>query len=99
MKNILALASTFALSQAAFAQAPDCRSQPDPGVRLACYDRAALPTAAAQQPAAQQPVAQQKAQKPQVTAPKPKEAEKYVDSISAEDARMNSRLKTICRGC
>jgi hypothetical protein len=25
--------------------------------------------------------------------------EKYVDTISAEDALMNARLKNICRGC
>jgi hypothetical protein len=24
---------------------------------------------------------------------------KYVDSISAEDARMNAKMKNICRGC
>jgi hypothetical protein len=24
---------------------------------------------------------------------------KYVDSIGAEDARMNARMKNICRGC
>jgi type VI secretion system VasI family protein len=96
MKIIVALISTFALSQAAFAQTPDCRSQPDPGVRLACYDKAAaLPAAAAQQPATQ------KAQKPQAAARNTSKADsgQYVDSISAEDARMNSRLKTICRGC
>jgi hypothetical protein len=26
-------------------------------------------------------------------------AEKYVDTIGAEDARMNAQLKNICRGC
>jgi hypothetical protein len=26
-------------------------------------------------------------------------AEKYVDMIGAEDARMNAQLKNICRGC
>lgn len=94
MKIILALFSTVALSQAAFAQAPECRSLPDPGERLACYDKAAPPATAQQ-------AAEQKAQKPQRGAPKTPKADngQYVDSISAEDARMNSRLKTICRGC
>jgi hypothetical protein len=27
------------------------------------------------------------------------DSEKYVDSIGAEDARMNAQLKNICRGC
>ena len=32
--------------------------------------------------------------------PAPKTADgKYVDTISAEDALMNARLKNICRGC
>ena len=95
MKNILALVSTFALSQAAFAQSPECRSLPDPGARLACYDKAAPPATAAQHAAAQ------KAQKAQAAGPKTSKADtgQYVDSISAEDARMNSRLRTICRGC
>jgi hypothetical protein len=29
----------------------------------------------------------------------PAPAAKYVDTIGAEDARMNAQLKNICRGC
>lgn len=74
-------------SQSALAQSPECRSIPDAGTRLACYDRAAPPTAAAARPTA-----------PAVRASNPP-AEGYVDSLSAEDARVNAQMKNICRGC
>ncbi len=94
MKIILALISTFALAQGAFAQTQECRSLPDSTARLACYDRSA-PLAAVT------PGATQQAPKPQAAAPKKSKVDTgaYVDAISAEDARMNTRLRTICRGC
>jgi hypothetical protein len=86
MKFFAVLVAICALSQTAIAQTPECKSIPDPGQRLACYDRAApLPASSA-------------AAKPQAPASKVDTA-KYVDSISAEDAVMNARLKNICRGC
>ena len=36
--------------------------------------------------------------RPIAAVPKPVDG-KYVDTISAEDALMNARLKNICRGC
>jgi Tfp pilus assembly protein PilN len=74
-----------ALSQAAFAQAPDCKSISARNERLACYDKAAPASKSTERPAA-------------ATAPKA-DPSKYVDVISAEDALMNARLKNICRGC
>jgi hypothetical protein len=76
-----------ALFQSALAQSPECRSIPDPGTRLACYDRAAPPAAATTRPIT-----------PAVRASNPP-AEGYVDSLSAEDARVNAQMKNICRGC
>jgi hypothetical protein len=75
------------LFQSALAQSPECRSIPDPGTRLACYDRAAPPAAATARPIV-----------PAVRASNPP-AEGYVDSLSAEDARVNAQMKNICRGC
>jgi hypothetical protein len=65
------------------AQSPTCKSIADPTERLACYDKAS-PTGTSAAPA-----------------PKASKADpsKYVDAISAEDARMNARLNSICRGC
>ena len=93
MRLFAAFAAICALSQithaqTAIAQTPDCKSIAGAGARLACYDKAA--------PAAK-PVARPLAS---VSAPAAKtDTEKYVDTISAEDALMNARLKNICRGC
>lgn len=85
MRLFAVLALTLALGSTAFAQTPECKSIFDPGARLACYDRATPPVAS----------------KPQLRAPPVSKANsaKYMDSISAEDALVNSRLKNICRGC
>jgi hypothetical protein len=85
MRIIASLISIVALSQVAIAQTPDCKSIADAGERLTCYDKAA-------------PVAKTPAQAAKPPASKV-DASKYVDAISAEDARMNARLKSICRGC
>jgi hypothetical protein len=85
MKIVALLIAICALSQAAFAETPECKSISAPGKRLACYDKAATPAKSAELPATS------KASKP--------DPSKYVDAISAEDARMNAQLKNICRGC
>jgi hypothetical protein len=77
-----------ALTQTAAAQSPECKSIPDAGTRLACYDRAAPP------------VASSATGKTAPRVPTSKiDSSKYVDTISAEDALMNARLKNICKGC
>jgi hypothetical protein len=84
MKLFVILVGICALSQTAMAQTGDCKSIPEAAARLPCYDKAA---------AAAAPTA-----KPRPPASKP-DAAAYVDKISAEDVRMNARLKNICRGC
>jgi hypothetical protein len=87
MRFFAALAAICALCQPAMAQAPDCKSMTNPDARLACYDKTTPAPSAAAKPASH-------------AAPASKVgAAKYVDSISAEDAKMNARLKSICRGC
>jgi hypothetical protein len=85
----VAFAAICALSQTAIAQTPDCKSIAGSGARLACYDKAA--------PAAKPAVAA----RPLASSAPPSKTDngKYVDTISAEDAMMNARLKNICRGC
>ena len=93
MKLFAAFAAIYALSltalaQTAIAQTPNCKSIADTSARLACYDKAApsaVPAAAARPLA---PVAASKI-----------DTSKYVDTIGAEDALMNARLRNICRGC
>jgi hypothetical protein len=85
MRTVAVLIAIGALSQAAIAQTPECKSISVPNDRLACYDRAAPRVKSTLRPAAS-------------STPKP-DPSGYVDAISAEDARMNARLKNICRGC
>jgi hypothetical protein len=85
MKVVALLIAICALSQAAIAQTPQCKSISAPNDRLACYDKAAPRVKSTLRPAAS-------------STPTPDPA-RYVDAISAEDARMNARLKNICRGC
>jgi hypothetical protein len=88
MRFFAVLVAICALSQAAIAQTPDCKSIADSAQRLSCYDKATPPAAS---PATA---------KSGRGAPASKvDSAKYVDSISAEDALMNARLKNICRGC
>ena len=79
-----------ALSQTALAQAGDCKLVADAAARLACYDKAA-PAPKPGHGKAQHCGA--------AMLPASKTDGKYVDTISAEDALMNARLKNICRGC
>jgi len=89
MRLLAVLVAISALSQAAIAQTSECKSITDSDTRLACYDRI---TATAASSAAAKPALR--------TAPPPKaDTAAGVDSISAEDALMNARLKNICRGC
>jgi hypothetical protein len=85
MKVIAPLVAICWLSQAAFAAGPECKSLSAPGERLACYDKAAAAEKAVERPVASK-------------TPKPDQP-RYVDTIGEEDARMNARLKNICRGC
>jgi hypothetical protein len=84
MRLFAVLAVMCAFCQAALAQTPECRSISDANGRLACYDKAAPPLASKPSPQ---------------TAPATRGDGTYVDSISAEDALMNARLKNICKGC
>ena len=99
MRLFAVFVAICALSQTAIAQTPDCKSLADARLRLSCYDRAAPPVASAEKavPAA---APTDKAAKPASKPPASKaDNSKYVDTIGAEDAKMNARLKNICKGC
>jgi hypothetical protein len=84
MRILALVVSLCALSQAAIAQTRECRSIPDRTGRLACYDKAS--------PVEKSP-ARTGASRPSSAGPV------VVDAVGAEDARMNARLNSICRGC
>jgi hypothetical protein len=90
MRLFAMLAAICLLSPSALAETPECKTIPAASARLACYDKAAL-EASADKSAAAKPAAGAAAAKPGT--------EKYADTISVEDARMNAQLKNICRGC
>jgi hypothetical protein len=94
MRLVAVLVAMCALSQTAVAQTPDCKAIPDAGTRLACYDRVA-PPAASDKSAATKPASPVSAR----ASVSKIDSGKYVDTIGAEDALMNARLKNICKGC
>ena len=96
MRLFAVLVALCALSAPAPAQTPVCNATPDVDGMLVCHDRApGARKLTAAKPAAAKPAAPVSAAAP---AAKPN-TEKYVDTISAEDVRMNAQLKNICRGC
>jgi type VI secretion system VasI family protein len=87
MRLITLILLTSAMSGGALAQTPECRTIAEPATRLACYDKATPPLAAATAP-----------KRP--TAPKSQaDPEKSTDSQTAEDAMVTARMNGICRGC
>ena len=91
MRLFAGLVAVCALSLPAIAQTPNCNANPDADGKLACSDKAAP----AHKPRAAKPAVPVSATTPAAKA----DTGKYVDTISAEDARMNAQLKNICRGC
>ena len=87
MRLITLILLTSAMSGAALAQTPECRTIAEPTTRLACYDKATPPLAAATAP------------KRAATPNSPAAPEKSVDPQSAEDALVTARMNGICRGC
>ena len=93
MRLFAVFVAICSLSQPAIAQTSECKAITDADTRLACYDRI---TSTAKSSAAAKPASRAVAAKADTGKA---DTGKYVDSISAEDALMNARLKNICRGC
>ncbi len=80
-----------AMSPSAKAAVSECKAIANAGARLACYDKADSLPRSVDKPTAAKPATAM----PAANA----DSGKYVDTIGAEDARMNTQLKNICRGC
>ena len=91
MRLFALLIAVCAMSPSAEALSSECKTIANAGARLACYDKADSLPASADKPATAKPAAAMPAAKA--------DAGIYVDTIGAEDARMNAQLKNICRGC
>jgi hypothetical protein len=89
MKHFLLAALIFVDCQGAAAQTPECSTVPKASDRLACYDRATPPSAA-----------KRVSSKQKVTASDaPSDQGKAVDALAVENAKLDAKLKRICRGC
>jgi hypothetical protein len=99
MRLFAVFVAICALSQTAAAQSQECKSMPDPGTRLACYDRAAPPAAPAEKSGSAATPADKAAPPRSAVKTSKIDSSKYVDTIGAEDKLMDAKLKNICRGC
>jgi len=85
MKLIVLLVALCAFCEPAIAQTSECRSVPKASDRLACYDKAAPPNSRGKPDATSQ-----------TASPQP---DQNVDLLSVENARLDAKIKNICRGC
>jgi hypothetical protein len=85
MKLIGMLAAFCAICSPVMAQTSECQSIAKASDRLACYDKA-MPPSARGKPAPTSPVSS--AQPGQ-----------FADVLAVENARLDARIKNICRGC
>jgi hypothetical protein len=88
MRAIVLLFLLGTLSDVAIAQTPECRLIPKASDRLACYDKAAPPTTARGPAASRTPaVSDTPGQAPPA------------DGLAVENAKLDAKIKNICRGC
>jgi hypothetical protein len=90
MRAIALLFLLGTLSDVAIAQTSQCQSIPKASDRLACYDRAAPPTAVSKSATSKTPTAMDKPAASQGT---------VVDMLAVENSKLDAKIKTICRGC
>ncbi|MBR1153700.1 hypothetical protein [Bradyrhizobium sp. JYMT SZCCT0428] len=88
MKLLLLTALIIVGCQGAVAQTSECSTVPKASNRLACYDRATPPSAA-------KTVAKQKAAASNASS----DQGSMVDALAVENAKLDAKLKKICRGC
>jgi hypothetical protein len=91
MKRLAALIATCLLAQAARAETTDCKTIPDPALRLTCYDKINPPIATYPIPLP----------KPSHFIPltRPDGTPGYAGSAGDDEVAVNSKMNSICRGC
>jgi hypothetical protein len=89
MKFLLLTASLFAMCHGAIAQSSECSAVQKSSDRLACYDRATPPTSA-------KPVTSKQTKAVSGTS---SDQGAVVDALAVENAKLDAKLKKICRGC
>jgi hypothetical protein len=89
MKFLLLITLMFVGCQGAVAQTSECSTVPKASDRLACYDRATPPSAA------KSATSKQKAAVSSTSS----DQGSVVDALAVENAKLDAKLKRICRGC
>ena len=98
MQKVAALALFCAISDVAFAQAPECQPTPRAGDLLACYNR----TAPAPPPIPGKPATSKATtalDKPAVSKTPTDKRAQVDDLLNDENKKLDMKLKTLCRGC
>ena len=85
MKSVALLVALSTLCGPAIAQAADCQSIPKSSDRLACYDKSTPPAGRVKPAAASPAPAAQTGQ--------------AADLLAEENARLDAKIRNICRGC
>jgi hypothetical protein len=96
MKVIALLFLLCTLCEVAIAQTTQCQSIPKARDRLACYDRAAPPTAVSKPALSKTPTA---TDKPAASKTPTDGQGTVVDMLAVENSKLDAKIKTICRGC
>jgi hypothetical protein len=105
MRVIALLALISTVSGVASAQTTQCQAIPKASDRLACYDRAAPPTAVGKPAASSPPTVLDKppASKTntldKAASKAPTDQGTIVDMLAVENQKLDAKIKTICRGC
>ena len=89
MKFLLLITLMFVGCQGAVAQTSECSTVPKASDRLACYDRS-TPRSAAKSATSKQKAAASSTSSDQGS---------VVDALAVENAKLDAKLKRICRGC
>jgi hypothetical protein len=85
MKSVALLVVLCAFCEPAIAQTTECQTIAKASDRLACYDKAAPPKGKV---------------KPTAATPAPSaQSGQPADVLAAENARLDAKIKNICRGC
>lgn len=94
MRLVAVFGAICALTQAASAEIGDCSAIADAAAKLACYNNEAPP--AAKKPAPRMAPRSPAAARPAAST---SESTKYIDKIGEEDAVVDAKMRSICRGC
>ena len=99
MRLAVVLGAICALTQAASAEIGDCSAIADAAAKLACYNNEAPP--AAKKPMAPGTAPRMAPRSPATARPAASTTEgtKYIDKIGNEDAVVDAKMRSICRGC